>query len=49
MYEYKVIMVSFKDADAELNKMAKEGWRVVNSQPNIAQGHGMIIILERQK
>ena len=49
MYEYKVLMLSFKDAEIELNKLAQEGWRVISSTPNIAQGYGLIITLERKK
>ena len=48
MFEYKVIEVSVKKADDEMNRWAKEGWRVIAVSPNIAMGHGMVITFERQ-
>lgn len=49
MYEYKVIKSSVNTAETEMNKLAKEGWRVVAVSPNVAMGMGLIITLEREK
>lgn len=49
MYEYKVIKSSVNSAETEMNKLAKEGWRVVAVSPNVAMGMGLIITLEREK
>ena len=48
MCEYKVIKVRVDLAEEEMNKYAKEGWRVINVSPNIAMGYGLVIILEKQ-
>ena len=47
MYEYKVIDVPVKKAQEEMNRWAKEGWRVIAVSPNIAMGYGLVITLER--
>lgn len=49
MYEYKVIKTSVNSAEAEMNKLAKEGWRVIAVSPNVAMGMGLVITLEREK
>ena len=49
MYEYKVIKSSVGSAEEELNRLAKQGWRVVAVSPNVAVGMGIIITLEREK
>ena len=35
MYEYKVEIYSVKNAEVEMNRMAKEGWRVVAVTPRM--------------
>ncbi len=49
MYEYKVEVYAVKDADKEMNKLAKQGWRVIAVSPNIALSHGIIVTFEREK
>ena len=47
MYEYKVDIFPVKNAEAEMNRMAREGWRVVAVTPNVAVGHGIVVTFER--
>ena len=49
MYEYKVEVYAVKDADKEMNKLAKQGWRVIAVSPNVAFGHGIVVTFEREK
>ena len=49
MYEYKVITVPVKKADEEMNRLAKEGWRVIEVSPNQAMGYGLVVTFEREK
>ena len=49
MYEYKVIISSIKAAESNINEMAKKGYRVVATSPNIAVGHGIVITFEKEK
>ena len=49
MYEYKVIKVVVKNAEKEMNELAKQGWRVIEVSPDIARGMGLIVTLEREK
>ena len=48
MYEYKVVKTRVDSAEGEMNKLAKEGWRVINASPNIAAGYGLVIVFERE-
>ena len=48
MVEYKVIKTRVDYAEGELNELAKQGWRVVTTSPNIARGYGLVIILEKE-
>ena len=48
MFEYKVVDVAVKKAQEEMNRWAKEGWRVIAVSPNIAMGYGLVITFERQ-
>ena len=48
MFEYKVIDVAVKKAEDEMNRWAKDGWRVIAVSPNIAMGYGLVITFERQ-
>jgi len=47
-YEYKVVITKVKQAEAIMNKLAKEGWRVVATSPNQAFGYGIIITFEKE-
>ena len=47
MYEYKVEIYLVKNAEVEMNRMAKEGWRVVAVTPNVAVGNGIVVTFER--
>ena len=38
-----------RQAEAEMNRMAADGWRVVAVSPNIAMSHGLVVTFERQK
>ena len=49
MYEYKVVVAPVKEAENEMNKLAKMNWRVVAVSPNIAVGHGVVITFERER
>lgn len=48
MYEYKVETYTIKNAEKEMNKLAKEGWRVIAVSPNIVQGYGIVVTYERK-
>lgn len=48
LFEYKVIDVSVKKAQEEMNRWAREGWRVIAVSPNIAMGYGLVITFEKQ-
>lgn len=47
MYEYKVVAYRVNDSESEMNKLAKEGWRVIAVSPNVAKGFGIIVTFER--
>ena len=54
MLEYKVLKTKVSDAEAELNHLAGQGWRVVST--NLIQGASltqnatpMIVTLEREQ
>ena len=49
MYEYKVLKLAVNKAEEEINKYAKDGWRVIEVSPNIAMGQGLVVTLEREK
>ena len=49
MFEYRVEIYSVRQAEAEMNRMAADGWRVVAVSPNIAMSHGLVVTFERQK
>lgn len=48
MFEYKVETYSVRSAEAHMNHLAKEGWRVVAVSPNIARGSGIVVTYERE-
>lgn len=47
MYEYKVEVIKVKDAEKEMNALAKSGWRVIAVSPNMAMGYGIVVTFER--
>jgi hypothetical protein len=49
MYEYKVEIYRVRDAEQEMNALAKDGWRVVAVSPNMAMGYGVVVTFEREK
>ena len=48
MYEYAVKTSYVRNAEALMNEMAAEGWRVVSVCVNQAMGFGLVITFERQ-
>ena len=49
MYEYKVEIYKVREAEQEMNALAKDGWRVVAVSPNMAMGYGGVVTFEREK
>ena len=49
MFEYRIEVYAVRQAEAEMNRMAADGWRVVAVSPNIAMSHGLVVTFERQK
>ena len=49
MFEYRVEVYAVRQAEAEMNRIAADGWRVVAVSPNIAMSHGLVVTFERQK
>ena len=49
MFEYRVEIYAVRQAEAEMNRMAADGWRVIAVSPNVAAGHGIVVTYERQK
>ena len=49
MLEYRVKKCAVRNAEAEMNRMAAEGWRVIAVCPNHAAGFGVIVTYEREK
>ena len=49
MFEHRVEVYVVRQAEAEMNRMAADGWRVVAVSPNIAMNHGLVVTFERQK
>lgn len=49
MFEYRVAVYAVRSAEAEMNRMAADGWRVIAVSPNIAVSHGIVVTYERQK
>lgn len=48
MYIYKVETYKVKDAEASMNKLAKDGWRVIAISPNMVMGYGIVVTYERK-
>ncbi len=50
MFEYRVEIINMvRQAEAEINRIASDGWRVISVTPNLAMGHGLIVTFERKK
>ena len=49
MYEYRVEVYGVRQAEAQMNRLAADGWRVISVSPNIAVSHGIVVIFERKK
>ena len=49
MLEYRVEIYPLREAEAEMNRMAADGWRVAAVPPNSAMGHGIVVTYEREK
>ena len=49
MYEYKFETCRVKNAEARMNQLAKEGWRVIAVSPNIGATYGVVVTFERNK
>lgn len=49
MYEYKVEVYKVGKAEKEMNKLAKEGWRVAAVSPDIVKLYGVVVTYERKK
>lgn len=49
MFEYKVEILSVREAEKKMNQFANEGWRVIAVMPNAAMGHGMVVTFERER
>ena len=50
MFEYRVEIINMvRQAEAEINRIAADGWRVISVTPNLTMGHGLIITFERKK
>lgn len=50
MYEYKVVEAkNAKDAETQMNKYAKEGWRVISNTYWLNFKAELIITFEREK
>ena len=49
MFEYKIEIYKVKEAEKEMNRLASEGWRVIEVMPNAAMGYGMVVAYEREK
>lgn len=48
MYEYKIETYKVKGAEAEMNKLAREGWRVIAVSPNMGAGYGIVVTYEQK-
>ena len=49
MFEYKVVTYLVGKAEAEMNRMAADGWRVIAVCPNQARGFGIIVTYEKKR
>lgn len=49
MYEYKVETYKVKSAQASMNELASEGWRVIAISTKEGDGCYLVVIYERKK
>ena len=49
MFEYRVEVYAVRQAEAEMNRMAADGWRGVAVSPNIAMSHGLVVKKKKKK
>ena len=49
MYEYKIETYKVRKAQVAMNKLAREGWRVIAVSPNMGIGYGIVVTYERKK
>ena len=49
MFEYRVGTYFVSKAEAEVNHMAADGWRVIAVCPNQARGFGIIVTYESRR
>lgn len=49
MYEYRVETYKVRESEAEMNRLAREGWRVIAVSPNMGVGYGIVVTYERKK
>ena len=49
MFEYRVEHYAVRNAEAEMNRMAAEDWRVIAVCPNHAAGFVVIVTYEHKK
>jgi hypothetical protein len=49
MKTYKVEICKVKEAEALMNSLANQGWKVVSTMPNNAVGYGMVITFEKDE
>ena len=49
MFEYRLEIYSVRKAEAEMNRMAADGWRVISVCPNQAAGFGIIVAYEKAR
>lgn len=48
MYEYRVIALLVRECEERFNELAKDGWRLVSTSPNLARGYGVVATFERE-
>ncbi len=49
MHEYKVEVLKVREAEARMNQLAADGWKVIEVSPNMAMGYGLVVTFEREK
>ena len=50
MFEYRVEIYAVRQSEAEMNRMAADGWRVIAIMPTaLSSGRGMVVTFEQQK
>lgn len=49
MFEYRVETYAVRKAEAEMNRMAADGWRVIAVCPNQGACYGIIVTYEKAR